>query len=168
MTFALRTGRSLLAVLLAGALVTLGGCSSGPEPTAVAGTAKAAKLKQCVEPTDFIRRNHMELIKHQRDETVHKGVRATKHSLVGCVDCHVQLDKQGRAVPVNAEQQFCDACHEKIGMELTCFACHSPVPNGPRSGGLALQEGYDPGVEPALTAAGPAGYTAVFDRTKGY
>jgi hypothetical protein len=120
-------------MLLAGALGALAGCSSEPEQLAVAGSAKAAKLSQCVAPTDFMRRNHMELIEHQRDETVHKGIRATDHSLAGCIDCHVQFDQQGQPVPVNAAKQFCAGCHKSVGESLTCFQCHSPVPKAPPS-----------------------------------
>ena len=56
----------------------------------IEGSAKADKLDACVAPTPFIRRNHFELIKHQRDITVHKGIRKTDHSLAGCVAEHVQ------------------------------------------------------------------------------
>jgi hypothetical protein len=41
-----------------------------PLPVIDSGTAE-----QCVEPVEFMRRNHMELILHQRDETVHRGIR---------------------------------------------------------------------------------------------
>ena len=34
---------------------------------------------KCVEPTDVMRRDHMEFILHQRDETVHEGIRTSKH-----------------------------------------------------------------------------------------
>ena len=44
-----------------------------------------------------MRRNHMELIKHQRDATVHDGIRGTKHSLAGCIDCHVVPRADGAA-----------------------------------------------------------------------
>jgi hypothetical protein len=37
--------------------------------------------EQCVEPTAEMRRNHMEKILHQRDETMHRGIRTTQHSL---------------------------------------------------------------------------------------
>ena len=132
MTSASTTGyMTFAAILLAGALGTLAGCSSEPEQLAVKGSAKAATLSQCVEPTEFMRRNHMELIKHQRDATVHEGVRATDDSLAGCIDCHVQFDQQGQPVPVNAAKQFCAGCHKKVGESLNCFQCHSPVPKAP-------------------------------------
>ena len=45
-------------------------------------------------PPEVMRRTHMEMLKHQRDETVHGGVRGARASLVGCVDCHAsgQID----------------------------------------------------------------------------
>jgi hypothetical protein len=53
---------------------------------AVEGSAKADSLDACVAPTPFMRRSHFELIKHQRDITVHQGIRDTDDSLAGCVD----------------------------------------------------------------------------------
>jgi len=90
---------------------------------------KADKLEACVEPTDFMRRNHMELILHQRDLTVHEGIRIKDDSLANCVDCHASRDAQGKAIPVNAEDQFCDRCHEQAAVELPCFQCHATIPD---------------------------------------
>lgn len=95
---------------------------------AVKGSAKADKLDACVAPTPFMRRNHFELIKHQRDITVHEGIRKTDNSLAGCVDCHVQHDAHGNAVPVDAEKQFCAGCHEYTGVTFDCFTCHATTP----------------------------------------
>jgi hypothetical protein len=85
--------------------------------------------QQCVEPTDVMRRNHMNFLLHQRDATVHQGVRTTKHSLTGCVDCHVQQDAQGKAIPVNAPGQFCESCHQYAAVSLDCFECHATTPD---------------------------------------
>ena len=47
------------------------------------------KGEQCVEPTGEMRKNHMEMLKHQRDETMHNGIRTKKHALknVSVVTC---------------------------------------------------------------------------------
>lgn len=95
---------------------------------AVKGTAKADKLDACVAPTPFMRRQHFELVKHQRDITVHQGIRDTDHSLAGCVDCHAATDAHGNYVPVTDEKQFCAGCHEYTGVELDCFSCHATTP----------------------------------------
>jgi len=93
--------------------------------------SEAAQLDSCVEPTDFMRRNHMEVIEHQRDETVHNGIRSTKHSLAGCIECHARYDADNTPVPVNAEGQFCIACHEFAAVGMNCFGCHANIPMQP-------------------------------------
>jgi hypothetical protein len=92
--------------------------------------SRAAGTAACVEPTDIMRRNHMELIKHQRDATVHSGIRSTRHSLAGCIDCHVSRDSDGHAVAVNADHQFCNACHAFAAVDVNCFGCHAAIPRG--------------------------------------
>lgn len=149
-----RWGRSIVTLLLLGAVGVLSGCSGESENLAVAGSSKAAKLEQCVKPTDFMRRNHMELIKHQRDETVRKGIRATDHKLASCIECHVRHDAQGKPVPVNAPGQFCAACHQFVGEHLNCYQCHSPVPSDLESAGLAVGAGQFQGGQIAMIDAG--------------
>ena len=126
----LRIGLMLLAV--AGFMAGLGLAVAGGQAAGggVEGTAKADKLDACVAPTPFMRRNHFELIKHQRDVTVHQGIRKTDNSLAGCVDCHVRADHAGSHVPVNAPGEFCAGCHEYTGATLDCFTCHATVPVG--------------------------------------
>ena len=120
---------SLVAVGLAGALCALAVQATGEANYVVEGS-KAATLDSCVEPTDFMRRNHMELIKHQRDATVYGGIRSTKHSLAACFECHVSFDGEEKAVPVNAEGQFCYSCHNYAAVTVNCFGCHATVPRG--------------------------------------
>ncbi len=93
-------------------------------------TSKAAQLDRCVEPTEAMRRYHMDLIRHQRDTTVYGGIRGTKHSMSGCVDCHAGHDASGEPIPVAAPGQFCQACHHYAAIKLNCFDCHATVPKG--------------------------------------
>ena len=94
----------------------------------VNGNSKATKADACVAPVDEMRRNHMEMIEHQRDITVHQGIRKTDNSLHGCIDCHANVDEQGSHIPVNAEGQFCASCHGFVAAKLDCFSCHATVP----------------------------------------
>ena len=89
---------------------------------------QAAKGEACVEPTDVMRRSHFEFILHQRDDTVHRGIRTSKHSLKGCVDCHAAQDDAGQYLPINAEGQFCQSCHAYTATKIDCFECHATKP----------------------------------------
>jgi hypothetical protein len=122
-----KSGWGLLAALALGLIVVSGMAAA---ERGVPGTAKADSLDACVAPTDFMRRNHFELIEHQRTITVHQGIRDTDNSLAGCVDCHVRKDAAGNHVAINAPGEFCAACHEFTGATLDCFACHATKPVG--------------------------------------
>jgi hypothetical protein len=87
------------------------------------------KGEQCVEPTDVMRKDHMDFLVHHRDDTVYQGIRTRKHSLKNCVDCHVQEDDAGQFIPINAPDQFCSSCHEFASVKLDCFECHATVPD---------------------------------------
>jgi len=90
-----------------------------PLPAIEAGTGD-----RCVEDTPFMRRNHMDLLKHHRDRTVRDGIRTTQHSLANCVTCHASK-KTGR---VTGAEGFCSSCHSYAGVKLDCFECHADRP----------------------------------------
>lgn len=87
-----------------------------------------AKGEQCVEDTAFMRRNHMEILKHQRDETMHKGIRTKKHSLQNCLNCHAVYDEQKQVVDIKNEKHFCNSCHAYAAVKIDCFGCHNSKP----------------------------------------
>jgi len=134
---------------MAGALLALA-VQAGGSNFVIPGS-QAAQAQSCVEPTDFMRRNHMEVIKHQRDATVHAGIRSTKHSLAGCIACHATTGSDGQFVPVNDEKQFCGACHDFAAVRLHCFDCHATVPDS-RSGQLPALGGGHPPMPGGLTS----------------
>jgi len=115
--------------LIAIALLASGWSLAAPEavraPSRVPLPAiEAGAGEHCVEDTAFMRRNHMELLRHQRDLTVHEGIRTTKHSLANCVTCHASR-KTGR---VTGAGGFCATCHSYAGVALDCFECHADKP----------------------------------------
>ena len=109
----------------------VGAASSYAQDSAVPLPAvpSATKGEQCVEPVDVIRRKQMEMLEHERDETVYGGIRARKHSLAGCIGCHTQTDAKGQPIPVNAPGQFCSSCHSYAAVTIDCFSCHATVPD---------------------------------------
>jgi uncharacterized Fe-S radical SAM superfamily protein PflX len=87
-------------------------------------TMKIEKGDKCVEPTEVMRRDHMEFILHQRDETMHRGIRTTKHSLKECINCHANPKTNS----VLGKEGFCQSCHAYSAVTMDCFGCHSSSP----------------------------------------
>lgn len=97
-----------------------------------------AKGGACVEDVQSMRRNHMDLLKHQRDATLREGIRGAKHSLKDCVGCHAT---EGKAI--NAEGQFCQSCHSYAAVAIDCFECHATTPGKTRAAQAAHNAGGD-------------------------
>jgi len=90
----------------------------------------------CVEDTDFMRRNHMELLNHQRDETTLKGVRNKQYSLNECLTCHAVNGPDAMPVTVSNPEHFCRSCHDYAAVSIDCFQCHA---SRPEPGGLSAE-----------------------------
>jgi len=86
-------------------------------PNLVLGTNE----KQCIEPTEYMRTSHMQLLTTWREEVVRDGQRTYTTSdgktydmslTKTCLKCH-----QDKA-------QFCDNCHNYAEVAPNCFDCH--------------------------------------------
>ena len=121
-----RPVRGLQQVLLLVVMVSLGVTATAeirlPVPPGADG-------ESCVEPVEVMRRDHMDLLMHQRDRTVRDGIRTSKHSLVNCLSCHTRKDASGAYIPVNAAGEFCQVCHGSAGVRMDCFECHATRPD---------------------------------------
>lgn len=82
------------------------------------------------EGNEFWRRNHMSLMKHDRDVTMYDGERQIQASLKGCFDCHAAKDESGQVVTYASEKHFCRACHDYVAVKVDCFMCHRSTPDG--------------------------------------
>ena len=90
-------------LLLSGFLVNAADASRVPQPV-----IEAARGGQCVADPAFMRRNHMDLLKHQRDDTLRRGVRQAKYSLKECIACHASQSTNSVA---SSSSNFCQSCH---------------------------------------------------------
>ncbi len=81
--------------------------------------------KHCIQPADVMRREHMNMLVHQRDRTVRDGVRGSPVSLESCVACHAGpgTGAAGGAV-TGSPEAFCESCHQYAAVKLDCFECH--------------------------------------------
>ncbi len=116
------------AVLVAGSAAAVVAAAAGP-------ALESARSGPCVEDPKVMRRSHMDFMKHDRDDTVRKGMRAIKHSLAACVDCHASRS-DGRVL--GSDRHFCQGCHAYAAVKVDCFDCHAST------------------ARPAATAAAPA------------
>jgi hypothetical protein len=95
-----------------------------------------ARGTQCVAEPAFMRRNHMALLRHDRDLTVRAGVRDPKYSLKACIGCHASATGNSvSAGPTN----FCQSCHDYAAVKLDCFECHASRPDAGAMHGGAKQ-----------------------------
>ncbi len=114
---------ALALVLLIAATAALAGEPAGRTPRPAIEPAKAGT--QCVAPPEVMRREHPTLLKHQRDVTVHRGVREARDSLQGCVGCHASAATGSVA---QAKTDFCSSCHAYAAVQIDCFECHASRP----------------------------------------
>jgi len=77
---------------------------------------------QCVADPATMRRQHPTMLEHQRDDTVHGGIRGAKASLKGCIDCHAGAQTASVA---KSESNFCVSCHSYAAVKIDCFECHN-------------------------------------------
>ena len=127
---------SLLTKLLGGLLLSL--AVSAAEPTTTSGNVSipnppkakqnVSETQKCVEPIELIRRDHGHLLQHHRDETMHQGIRTTKHSLIACINCHVTQDENGNYPYITSSEHFCRSCHTYAAVTIDCFQCHATKP----------------------------------------
>lgn len=105
-------------------LASAGGSGSVPKPVIQKG-----KGEQCVRDTDVMRRDHMKILNHHRDQTMHEGIRTKQDSLKNCIDCHATPDASGQRT-VLGKDHFCQSCHAYAAVKIDCFECHSSKPAG--------------------------------------
>ena len=79
------------------------------------------KPGRCVEDTETMRREHPDMLRHQRDRTMREGIRTRAHSLKECVECHASA-KTGSVL---GEKGFCQSCHDYASVRVDCFSCHA-------------------------------------------
>ncbi len=146
----------MLAVLIG--LLLAGACPGADHADAAEGaqlTRTLAPVPQkgkgdaCVADTDFMRRNHMTVLNHQRDDTVHDGIRTKQFSLKECIACHAVPGEDARPVSIESPKHFCRTCHDYAAVKVDCFECHASRPEPGKAAQLPF--GHDDNVVSALS-----------------
>lgn len=113
----------LLASILLGIAAPVTTMAGVPKPDIPKG-----KGDHCIKPTEYMRKNHMKVILHERVKTVHEGIRTKKYSLKNCIDCHAVKDSNGQFVSIASPKHFCRVCHDYAAVSIDCFQCHASKP----------------------------------------
>lgn len=110
-------------------------------PPAVAAAAPP-KGQECVEPVNYMRTSHMELLGHLRDlavregKTVHTGTNGQQYEISmqnTCLACHGGTTSGQSTVSTRdgyGEPAFCASCHEYAGVRVDCWRCHLATKEG--------------------------------------
>ena len=122
----------VLAMLL---LATLAGAALRANGATAAEAGQASRVvvpappkgigDKCVADTEFMRRYHMTVLNHQRDDTVYNGVRTKQFSLQECIACHAVNGPDSRPVTAESPKHFCRSCHDYAAVKIDCFECHA-------------------------------------------
>ena len=86
------------------------------------------KGETCVRETEFMRTDHMTLLFHQRDQTVHQGIRPERTAFNECLTCHAVYGLDAKPVTYKDPKHFCRACHDYAAVSIDCFSCHNSAP----------------------------------------
>lgn len=85
---------------------------------------RALEVKKCIEDTQYMRANHMELLSEWKSQVVRGGNRiytakdGQQYLMCieeTCLECH------------SNKEEFCDICHKYAGVEPNCWDCHNDV-----------------------------------------
>ncbi|MHB1123259.1 MAG: hypothetical protein ACYC0T_11135 [Ramlibacter sp.] len=139
-----------LALVLAWILAANAALAQPPGRTPLPVVERAAQGSRCVAEPAVMRRDHMEMLKHQRDDTVRAGARSGQFSLKGCINCHASRETGSVA---KAETNFCVSCHAYAAVKIDCFECHASRPSGPMAHPAAAALAV-PVKQPVLKGAG--------------
>jgi hypothetical protein len=113
------------AVTVLALMLTIADFADADAPRAQRVTVPVIKIENgeaCVASTEEMRRDHMNMLLHQRDRTMRQGLREPRFSLKNCVDCHASRETG----TVLGKEGFCSSCHTYAAVSIDCFECHTP------------------------------------------
>ena len=114
-------GRAFWALIAAAAVLGALWLAPSARAAEAAPQLDRARSGPCVEDPKLMRRIHMDLLQHDRDATVRRGIRDRKESLAGCVNCHASADGS----VLGDDRHFCQGCHAYAAVKIDCFGCHA-------------------------------------------
>lgn len=121
------SGKIIAGLVIFVAIVTfpfiynVGKADTVPEPKLDTPVINQMTVKQCIEPKQVMRAEHMQILNNWRDSVVRSGNRiytasdGKQYSMSlqnTCLNCH------------SNKKEFCDKCHNYMAVKPYCFDCH--------------------------------------------
>jgi hypothetical protein len=80
--------------------------------------------KDCVAPVEYMKANHMNLLNTWRDYYVREGARGRMWTAPGGREFRMSLTETCLKGCHTNKAEFCDKCHNYVGVNPYCFDCH--------------------------------------------
>jgi hypothetical protein len=92
-----------------------------PEPKINTPVIQQMAVKHCVEPKEFMKAEHMQLLNNWRDAAVRDGDRV----YVGFDGKRYNISLQNTCMHCHSnKKEFCDTCHNYMAVKPYCWDCH--------------------------------------------
>ncbi len=79
--------------------------------------------KHCIEDAEIMRAEHLQILDEWRDSVVRQGERMYTSKTYG-MPYEMSIEKECKACHPN-KQEFCDECHDYVGVKPYCWNCHN-------------------------------------------
>ncbi len=109
-------------------ITALSACDNGQPPKLMKAVKQFDTDKELQAHLSHIRKDHMDRLRHKRDETMIRGIRTKEDSLKGCIDCHIPAQHNGKVLRHEDPEHFCATCHNYVAADPDCFQCHVDHP----------------------------------------
>lgn len=102
-------------------LFNMGKATARPDPKLDTPEIQKMEKKQCVEPKEFMRAEHMKLLNEWRDSVVREG----NMIYIGVGGEVYSMSLQGTCMKCHSnKKKFCDECHKYVAVKPYCWDCH--------------------------------------------
>ncbi len=99
----------------------MGKASAKPKPSIDTPVINEMAVKKCVEPKEFMRAEHMQLLNNWRDSVVRNGDRV----YVNTAGQNYNMSLQNTCMNCHSnKKKFCDECHNYMAVNPYCWSCH--------------------------------------------
>jgi len=118
------SGKIIIGIIIGLTLLTFpfwynkGRAAPPPQPQL---TEKAKEAKKCVEATAYMKSSHMQLLNTWRNEVV----RLEQREYIAANGKEYNMSLQNTCANCHSNKtQFCDQCHNYMGVAPYCWDCH--------------------------------------------